>query len=221
MKLLDVSYRYGYPCTGFLPEMEQLVVSSFGAIPQAVGHADVVAFGGGADIATGLYNHKAVYPGVCEIPSDRDLFEVAVFREALRQRKPLLGICRGSQFLCAMAGGALIQDVSGHTSSHGLITYDNMKGLTITSTHHQMMDLTGVKRGGDYDLLAWTDRKGKNYQRDKKKSPMEQEVDPEVVYFKKYNALCIQGHPEYMAQEEPVVKWLKSKFYSLFPELKQ
>jgi len=42
---------------------------------------------------------------------ERDLFELLLIREVLRQRKPLLAICRGQQMLNVALGGTLVTDI--------------------------------------------------------------------------------------------------------------
>lgn len=42
---------------------------------------------------------------------DRDRFELALFREALAQKLPILGVCRGMQFINVAYGGTLWQDI--------------------------------------------------------------------------------------------------------------
>jgi anthranilate/para-aminobenzoate synthase component II len=202
-----------------MPEWGVSSCNGFGEITRAVDECDIVAFGGGADIATEIYNNKPACAGAVERCSERDMLEVAIFNAALKVGKPILGICRGAQLVCAMSGGDLIQDVGGHAcGDHGLITYDNVKGLSITSTHHQMMYLNNLPRA-KYELLAWTERRGRTYTRDKLKCKEDPLVDPEVVYFPESHAFAIQGHPEYMGPLEPTVLWLRSKLLSFFQEL--
>lgn len=217
--MLDVSARYGYPCRYFLPNMSTTICFREEQIKNYVDMADLIAFGGGQDIGTEMYGHRSVVGGVPYEMSDRDKFELLVFEEALKQEKPILGICRGAQFLCALSGGALVQDVNNHTTSHAISTIDDTKGLGITSTHHQMMYLNNLQPDVDYHLLAWT-KLSDWYRRDERLAPIEPSLDPEVVYFIQTRSFAIQGHPEYMRQGDPVVVWLQNKFYSIFPELK-
>jgi gamma-glutamyl-gamma-aminobutyrate hydrolase PuuD len=217
--MLDVSARYGYPCRDFLPKMNTMVCFQDHMINDMVEQSDLIAFGGGADIASGIYGHKVVYPGNMELLSERDRFEVAVFQEAVRQEKAILGICRGSQLVCAMSGGALVQNINNHCGDHDLITWDDTPNLTITSTHHQQMYLMNLTPNVDYELLAWTECMSSVYDRDLRLAPAEPDCDPEVVTFLHTRAFAIQGHPEYMAQKDPVVKWLQQQFYNYFPEL--
>jgi putative glutamine amidotransferase len=218
--MLDVSAKFGASCRDFLPKMNATVCFQDHMIEEMVESSDLIAFGGGADIGTAIYGHKVVYPGGFPGLSARDMFEVRIFQEAVKQEKPILGICRGSQLVCSLSGGALVQDIDNHCSSHGLTTWDDKEGLSITSTHHQQMYLMNMVSNEDYELLAWTECMSNKYLRDLHMAPAEPDCDPEVVYFRHTRAFAIQGHPEYMGQHDPVVQWLQEQFYSYFPELK-
>lgn len=45
---------------------------------------------------------------------ERDLFEIAIIKEAMRQQKPIFAVCRGMQLLNVVLGGSLNQDVKEH-----------------------------------------------------------------------------------------------------------
>ncbi|HEY9660041.1 MAG TPA: gamma-glutamyl-gamma-aminobutyrate hydrolase family protein, partial [Allocoleopsis sp.] len=99
--------------------------------------ADLVCFTGGADVSPELYGHK-------EHPSTfaskfRDEEEMVLYKEAVKLQKPLVGICRGGQFLNVMSGGEMYQDVTKHTMSHDLTDLETGEVVYVTSTHHQMM----------------------------------------------------------------------------------
>ena len=71
---------------------------------------DGILFTGGHDVSPELYG-EALRP-LCDIPCpQRDTLEAALFRLAMEDGKPMLGICRGLQFLNAMLGGTLYQDL--------------------------------------------------------------------------------------------------------------
>ena len=73
-----------------------------------VGQLDGVIIGGGDDIDPQLY---AGDPGTGHYDAERDRFELAVIDAALKERRPMLGICRGAQLINVAHGGDLFADL--------------------------------------------------------------------------------------------------------------
>ena len=72
--------------------------------------ADGLLLLGGEDVAPDRYGEA---DRRCErINPQRDAFELALLRSALRKNLPILGICRGVQVLAVALGGTLYQDLS-------------------------------------------------------------------------------------------------------------
>jgi putative glutamine amidotransferase len=71
---------------------------------------DALVLSGGADIDPAHYGEKP-HPTVTQVHVERDAFELALCREALRRDLPTLAICRGHQLLNVATGGTLIQDI--------------------------------------------------------------------------------------------------------------
>lgn len=177
-------------------------LSMLGNIEQA----DVVLFTGGADISPSLYGDKQL--STTHVHESRDNLEEVVIRTAIKLKKGILGICRGAQLACAMAGGRLVQDVTKHTSGHEMVTADG-EVLYTSSLHHQMM-LIGA---APHELLAWSPKISEHYfvgedVRAKTEKPVVVNLvsvypdnkEPEVVFFPEIRALAIQGHPEMMQE---------------------
>ena len=71
---------------------------------------DGFLFTGGQDVAPQLYG-EATKPTCGELCPARDALERELLNRALERDKPILGICRGLQFLNAALGGTLYQDL--------------------------------------------------------------------------------------------------------------
>ena len=74
---------------------------------------DKLILSGGQNVDPSLYGEEKT------IESDdynikRDQFELALLKEAIRQNKPVLGICRGVQLINVAFGGTLNQEIEGH-----------------------------------------------------------------------------------------------------------
>ena len=86
-------------------------------LPDALAACDGLLLTGGVDIDPREYGDAERHPTL-ELDADRDRYELALAREALRHNLPTLAICRGAQVLNVAAGGTLIQDIpSSHPES--------------------------------------------------------------------------------------------------------
>jgi len=71
---------------------------------------DGFLFTGGQDVDPALYGQEKL--PCCSMTSPcRDTLEKMLFSQALRFQKPMLGICRGLQFINVALGGSLYQDI--------------------------------------------------------------------------------------------------------------
>lgn len=127
-------------------------------LEQLMGICDGVLFTGGHDVSPELYQETPLEDLVSCCPK-RDTMEVIALRLAIDADKPVLGICRGLQFINAALGGTLYQDlpsqhpsdikhrqeapydVPSHTVSviPGSPLYDclHIRELPVNSCHHQ------------------------------------------------------------------------------------
>lgn len=183
-------------------EVVKFVKDSNGIPPTNI---DLMLFTGGADVGPGYYNEdKGSKTNVNEKRDDNDYHMYNSYYDI-----PKLGICRGAQFLTVMSGGKLIQHVEGHLGNHKIHvdadllsiyvdSRDNLLSLEITSTHHQMMFPYNLKKN-KYNVLGWSKRFISNTYLNGKDEEIDLPTDflePEIVYYKNTNSLCIQGHPE-------------------------
>jgi putative glutamine amidotransferase len=76
-----------------------------------VDNLDGLVLQGGADIAPESYGELPLNP---EWSGDRvrDMYEIELFNEFVKQGKPVLGICRGCQLINVALGGTLYQDIA-------------------------------------------------------------------------------------------------------------
>lgn len=88
---------------------------------------DGFLYTGGHDVDPSLYGEKAINDSVIPCKA-RDLMEGILLKEARKLKKPILGICRGIQFINAALGGSLYQDLEiqhpSHTNHHMTPPYD-------------------------------------------------------------------------------------------------
>lgn len=186
-------------------------------IAHTVEEADVVMFCGGTDFFAGRYGEKQ-HPAAERPDHARDERESALFKQAVALNKKIIGICRGSQLVCALNHGRLVQHQPNPAYIHPIKTYDG-KEIMITSTHHQAQFPFNLKPEVDFKLLGWT--KGLlKFHEDGEEKEMNPPYEAEVVYYPKTKALAIQGHPEMMRRSErpETFEWLDKQIELLLTD---
>jgi len=185
---------------------------------EVVKQCQALVFTGGEDVHPNYYQHLDYLP-YCE-PKDfdekRDAFEWRLMQYAEQQGLPILGICRGLQFINVYFGGTLIPDLptwgkfnhaklpNGRLREHSvyvdtqaqlarIVKIDN--GCT-NSLHHQSVDKLGnnlvasaISIDGVVEAIEWKDSQNKPF------------------------LLLVQWHPERMEDgESPFVKNIREAF---------
>lgn len=166
------------------------------ALAHSMQEADLLCFTGGADVSPELYGEENV-SSYCS--PERDKYEEQVFDWAYDHDVPMVGICRGGQFLNVMNGGKMWQDVDNHAISGTHYARCKYWGeIMVSSTHHQMMrpsacgavlvsaGLASYKMNDKGAKYSWEDNFGD---------------DCEVVYYKDTKSLCYQPHPEIVNED--------------------
>jgi len=173
---------------------------------------DAILLEGGSDIHPSIYNDNNVATSASDNLSKRDTVEVKAMNDAISKKALIIGICRGAQLACAIAGGKLVQDVNNHQGSHDVTTIDG-KSFRVSSVHHQQMYPWMV----DHELLAWTPKHHSDRYIGDSLDESKHEVEPEAVFFPKINALAFQWHPEWYASQGEIdftITKIKERLYS-------
>ncbi|WP_426350949.1 gamma-glutamyl-gamma-aminobutyrate hydrolase family protein [Alloiococcus sp. CFN-8] len=174
-------------------------------IDKLIGFCDGFLYTGGQDVDPLMYGEiPSEY--CCPCNEKRDILEAKLFTEIYSKNKPILGICRGLQFINVMLGGSLYQDIPTELESDVKLKHHQEKpysstshwvsiledtplmdifkseGLYVNSIHHQ-----GIKE------LA------------PKAMPMALSEDGLIEAFyvpsKKF-VMGVQWHPEYLFKED-------------------
>ncbi len=117
---------------------------------------DGLVLSGGGDVCPLLFGEEPRH-GIGRVDRVRDVWEIALCRMAVREGKPIFGICRGMQVMNIALGGDVYQDIAlradiichRQTSAHGttwhsvrLLAGSRLRGLfgntiAVNSYHHQ------------------------------------------------------------------------------------
>jgi putative glutamine amidotransferase len=129
--------------------------------PDDITQYDALVISGGVDIHPSFYDGPLNYKNA---PADgwkkeRDEFEIAAFKTAIRQSIPVLGICRGLQLINVAQHGTLIQNLGNLNTIHegtpdkthltnignGTLLSEIVKEkqTSTNSAHHQAIDKLG------------------------------------------------------------------------------
>ena len=190
------------PFTEDREELEQLAALCSGFL-----------FTGGQDVSPSLYG-EAQLPQTVDTCPARDHMEGICLELALREKKPVLGICRGIQFINAAMGGTLYQHLPlqhpSNTEHHGTPPYSTpvhnvtvlpdtplrallgKETLAVNSYHHQAVKDCAPR------LV-----------------PMAVSEDGlvEAVYLPEHPFLwAVQWHPEFSYREDPCARAVFSAF---------
>ncbi len=177
-------------------DYEHMWASRGHLVVSSLEQADLVQFTGGSDVSPHLYGEKNVRSH-CD--ASRDIYEQKIFEQCRALGKPMVGICRGGQFLNVMNGGKMWQHVDGHIIPHNITDQLTNDVYKCTSTHHQMMrpntgakvvGLSSVRISNSFENALGVFADGDFY-----------DGDCEVLYYPTTKSLCFQPHPEFGAGE--------------------
>lgn len=199
-------------------DIETVMLSRSEDYGESLARCHAIVFTGGEDVHPAFYK-KPEYLPYCnahDISIDRDEFEMKLMQHAEKELLPVLGICRGLQFINVYYGGTLIPDIPTwgkynhskldyHTDRYHRVSVDKNSWLysivgaksgTINSAHHQSADMIGA------GLVA------NAFSKDGVIEGLEKK-EPGVGAF-----LClVQWHPERMKdQSDPFVVKIREAF---------
>lgn len=200
---------------GYMPYGGLTDISPFSSIfskgidvsKQGLDGCDALLLWGGEDVHPRYYGENlSMYCDALK-ENSRDEAEWRAMKWAKTMGIPIIGVCRGAQFLCAFAGGKIVQDITGHTGSkHGVDCTNFRRGkdtmhTECVSAHHQMMYPFDIP----HELLAITSMNRSHHYYGDVYSYKDIVCEPEIVYFPTVKGIGIQSHPEWMSANSPFV----------------
>lgn len=153
---------------------------SFSISDPDIGKPDVIVFTGGADVSPYLYGEENISSSCDPI---RDEYERQVYEKFSELGVPMVGICRGGQFLNVMNGGKMLQHISGHSYRDAPVRKfwpESDEVHIVREDHHQgILPVMGAK-------IVLRDVSDGNI---------------EACHYEKTKSFCFQGHPEWGHKE--------------------
>ncbi len=166
-------------------------------LDQAADAIDGLLLTGGQDINPALYGAER-HPNAGENSLLLDRMEESLLEKMLERDKPVLGICRGIQFLNVYFGGTLYQDVESELKQehHQDHPYDHFWHLVDITPGTPLSDILGKK---DIEVNSIHHQAVRDVAPPLKVMATTEQGLVEGLYLpgKKY-VLGIQWHPEYM-----------------------
>lgn len=161
--------------------------------------ANLFLFTGGEDVSPCLYNETDIHPQTVS-SYKRDLDEIQYYHAAIQLNLPMVGVCRGAQFLNVMNGGTLHQHIEGHNSgSHEVYKYGTGSGMfapppefLVSSGHHQSCEVNGGK------ILH-----------------ISSDAIVESFLYESTKCFGVQWHPEWMHDDSEGCEWFREQVLKL------
>jgi gamma-glutamyl-gamma-aminobutyrate hydrolase PuuD len=186
-----------------IPNISQDIGFYFEELP-----VNAVILSGGNDINPELYNQKPVY--VRDLSALRDNTERRLLELAIEKRLPVLGICRGMQFINVFFGGTIIQNIraqcgrevehvaAGHgvCIDHSRSRSHNKTSIVVNSYHNQGINKACLSP--ELKAFAHSEKDGLI----------------EGIYHRNYPIAGIQWHPERPGSTVEYDKELMNAFIS-------
>jgi len=162
----------------------------------------MIIFGGGPDVDPKFYG-KEKEPRTVSCP-EWDEWRLRIFKQAVKLKIPMVGICGGAQLGCVGSGGTLKQHMDNHAfgySGRHSAYLDSRdlpdKEFLVSSDHHQLMQpqIAQKDKGPvNYEIIA---RCAKDHSH-------------EIIWFKDTKFLAAQFHPEWMTVSDTAVRLFKT-----------
>lgn len=154
--------------------------------------ADLVVFTGGPDVHPRHYGMGDLIHEKTSFNEERDTKDIALYADCYMGRIPMLGVCRGAQFLHVMNQGLLFQHVDGHYGDHSIVDVTTGEIIDkVSSTHHQL-----CVENNRMEILATAGKSRTRWYSDKE---FQSGVNPDIeaFFYRETCCLGVQGHPEF------------------------
>lgn len=201
------TYVHAVTASGGLPLMVPALAVEL--VPELLATVDAVLLSGGHDVSPDLYGAK-LDPATGELDRARDLFEIALVKQALAAHKPIFGICRGQQIINVALGGTLVQNITGTPIKH------QQRPISGTKTTHQVQVVGGTRLAsllqGAYAVNSFHHQAVAQVAPGLKVSARSADGVIEALEAPQQQLFSVQWHPEIMYPDHPAAQRLFQAF---------
>jgi putative glutamine amidotransferase len=212
------NYENWFTPTDLGDDLEIVILSYLRNNVEDIPTCDGFVLTGGVDVLPAYYGGADNYPHQpAQFSPERDAFEKGIYEYSQQQQVPVLGICRGLQYINILEGGKVYEDIGEaantihkkgdadkihevHIRKNTLLhTITGLEAGQVNSAHHQAIHPDHLGRNlmisatsGDNIIegIEFEDKTGKAFM------------------------LCVQWHPERMPEKEvnPLSQKIKAQF---------
>ncbi|OTN77339.1 hypothetical protein A5886_002439 [Enterococcus sp. 8G7_MSG3316] len=170
-----------------------------------ISRIDKLLLAGGHDVSPQHYG-ETLHPLIQGTHPERDAFELALIKEAVAQKKPIFGVCRGMQLINVAFGGSLYQDLSLMENPH--LKHVQLPTPFRFATHDVTLNADsqlGKLLGTTYPVNSFHHQAVKEIAKDFQVIATAPDGVVEAIESHAFGApiLGIQWHPELAAQTRP------------------
>lgn len=201
-------------------DLEVVILSFLRNNVEDIYTCDGLVLTGGVDVIPSLYGGAENYPHQPhEFLPERDAFEKRIYEYSQQQQLPVLGICRGLQYINILEGGKVYEDIGEAANKvHKKDTSDKIHGVNIRK-NSLLYTITGQEKGqvnSAHHQGIHPANLGNNIMVSATSDTSDEII--EGIEFKdktgKGFMLCVQWHPERMPEKEsnPLSQQIKTQF---------
>lgn len=173
-------------------------------IKEYISICDGVLLPGGEDISP-IYLNEEPVRGIGNVDVERDTFELELYKTAVLNKKPVLGICKGSQIIAIANNGNIYQDII----TQMLSTYEHSQPEEeLDEVFHSVMleedsILYKIFKKKIIKVNSWHHQAVKSVGNDFKITGKALDDVIEVIESKDGTVLGVQWHPELLIEKYP------------------
>ncbi|MBO9733180.1 MAG: gamma-glutamyl-gamma-aminobutyrate hydrolase family protein [Chitinophaga sp.] len=212
------NYQHWFTPAELGEDLELVILSYIDDNVEDIPRCDGFVLTGGVDVLPSYYGGSTPYPHQpSHFSPERDAFEKKIYEYSQQQHIPVLGICRGLQYINILEGGKVYEDIGEAANNiHKKDTADKIHDVTIRENTllHSITGVTSGQVNSAHHQAIHPGHLGRNLMI----SATSTDNIIEGIEFEdktdKAFMLCVQWHPERMPNKEtnPLSQKIKAQF---------